>query len=102
MFDCVLPTRLGRHGTLLLPKGKINLRNSKWKTYFGPAMEDCDCPLCKNFTLAYVAHLIKAKEMFGGILCSMHYIRLLSRIIEGAREAIEENRFREYKKSILE
>ncbi len=101
MFDCVLPTRLGRHGTLLIPGGKINLRNAKWRDVFEPPMEDCDCTLCKNFTLGYVAHLIKAKEMFGGMLCSLHNIRVLSKTMEEARVAINNDEFIKFKNKIL-
>jgi queuine tRNA-ribosyltransferase len=92
---------LGRHGTLIVPGGKINLRNSQWKEVFEPPLAGCTCPCCSNFTLAYLSHLMRAKENFGGTLCSLHNIHILEKIMAGARRAIRENRYKEYKKAVL-
>ncbi len=97
MFDCVLPTRLARHGHAFTLNGKINLKNAKYKEDFSPVDENCDCYLCKNFTKAYVRHLIIASETFGQRLLSIHNIRFLIKIMENIRIAIKEDRFLEYK-----
>ena len=82
MFDCVLPTRLGRHGEAFSAEGNIKLSNAKYVKDFTPLTDDCDCYTCKNFTKAYLHHLIKEKEMLGGILLSLHNIAYLHKIVE--------------------
>lgn len=82
MFDCVLPTRLGRHGQAFSANGKITLLNAKHTKDFTPLTDDCGCYTCKNFTKAYLHHLIKEKEMLGGILLSLHNIVYLHKIVE--------------------
>ena len=96
MFDCVLPTRLARHGTLMTSQGRINIKNARYEKDFTPLDPDCDCYCCKNYTRAYLHHLMKCEEGFGGRLCSIHNIRFLIRTMEQAREAIKNDRFLEY------
>ena len=101
MFDCVLPTRLARHGALMTSTGRVNIRDAKYKEDFSPLDPNCDCYCCKNYTKAYLRHLYVADETFGKRLLSYHNIRFLIKVMEGAREAIKEDRFEEYKNSIL-
>ncbi len=102
MFDCVLPTRLARHGNAFTPQGKINLKNLKYKEDFLPLDSTCDCYTCKHYSKAYLRHLFTAKESLGGRLLSIHNIRFLIKLTENIREAIKENRFLEYKKEFLD
>ena len=97
MFDCVLPTRLARHGHAFTKYGKINLRNAKYKEDFSPVDSTCDCKCCKNYTKAYIRHLLVADETLGQRLLSIHNLRFLIRIMEDIREAIKEDRFLELK-----
>lgn len=101
MFDCVLPTRLARHGNAFTRNGKINLKNAKYKEDFTPIEDNCDCYTCKNYTKAYVKHLINCEESLGGTLLSIHNIRFLIKMTEEIREAIKENRFKEYKENFI-
>lgn len=102
MFDCVLPTRIARHGNAFTRNGKINLRNAKYKEDFTPLEENCDCYACKHYTKAYIRHLITANESFGGRLLSIHNIRFLIRLTEEIREAIQADTFLSYKKDFLQ
>ena len=102
MFDCVLPTRIARHGTLMTSKGRINIKKQMYKNDFTPLDPNCDCETCKNYTKAYLNHLFRTDEGLGNRLMSIHNLRFLIKLIEGARNAIKENRFQEYKKEILE
>ena len=88
MFDCVLPSRMGRHGTVLTSHGRLIARDKKYAESFEPLDPECDCYACKNFTKAYVRHLLKAKEMFGQRLCTWHNIAFLLDLMEDIREAI--------------
>ena len=101
MFDCVLPTRIARHGNAFTHSGKINLRNSKYKEDFTPIEEGCDCYTCKNYTKAYIRHLLVSKEQLAGRLLSIHNIRFLIRLTEDIRESIDNNTFTEYKNNFL-
>ena len=101
MFDCVLPTRLARHGNAFTRCGKINLKNAKFKEDFTP-IEECDCYTCKHYTKAYLRHLIVCDETLGGRLLSIHNIRFLIKMMEEIREAIKENKFSEYKQDFLD
>ena len=101
IFDCVLPTRIDRHGQAFTREGKINFNNAKYKEDFSPVEEGCDCYTCKNYTKAYVRHLITTDEMLGGRLLSIHNIRFLIKLTEELREAIKENRVLEYKEEFL-
>ena len=101
MMDCVLPTRIARHGTLMTHKGRINIKNSKFKEDFTPLDEECSCYTCKNYTKAYLRHLYVADEAFGKRLLSIHNVHFLLEITKKAREAIKEDRFNEFKEEVL-
>ena len=103
MCDCVLPTRLARHGTALTSKGKLVIRNANYERDFGKLDEECDCYTCKNYSRAYIRHLVKTNEILGIRLLSLHNLRFLTRLMENVRDAIEQDNllgFREefYKK----
>lgn len=102
LFDCVLPTRIARHGNAFTKNGKINIKNAKYKEDFTPLEDGCDCYTCQNYTKAYVRHLITANESLGGRLLSIHNIRFLIRLVEEIRIAIQEDRFTEYKKEFID
>ncbi len=102
MFDCVLPTRIARHGTLMTTHGRVNILNAKYADDFTPLDPDCDCYTCKNYTKAYLHHLMKVDEEFGKTLCSIHNLRFLVHNMELAREAIKEDRFNEFAKERME
>ena len=97
MFDCVLPTRIARHGTAMTSNGRVVIRNAKYKEDFTPLDDECDCYTCRNYTRAYIRHLFNANEQFGQRLVSIHNIRFLHRLVEQSRKAILENRFIEFK-----
>jgi len=101
MFDCVLPTRLARHGSLMTRLGRVNIKNEQYKEDFTPVEEGCDCYCCKNYTKAYLRHLYVSDETFGKRLMSIHNIRFLIRLMEEAREAIKEDRFGDFKDEVL-
>ncbi len=101
MFDCVLPTRIARHGNCFTKTGKINIKNAKYKEDFSSIEEDCDCYTCTHFTKAYVRHLIIAGEVNGGRLLSIHNIRFLIKLMEDIRKSIREDRFEDFKKSFI-
>ena len=102
MFDCVLPTRLARHGNAFTRTGKINLKNLKYKEDFTPIEDICDCYTCKHYTKAYIRHLITCDETLGGRLLSIHNIRFLIKEMEEIRESINNNTFQDYKKNFIE
>ena len=99
MFDCVLPTRIARHGNAFTRDGKMNIKNAKYKDDFAPIEGDCDCYACKNYTRAYIRHLITSNETFGARLLSIHNIRFLIKLTEEIREAIKNDNFLEYKEN---
>jgi len=101
MFDCVLPTRIARHGNAFTRTGKMNIKNAKYKEDFTPIEDTCDCYACKHYTKAYIRHLITADETFGARLLSIHNIRFLIRMMEEIRISIENESFLEYKESFL-
>ena len=101
MFDCVLPTRIARHGNAFTESGKINIRNLKYKEDFTPLSSSCDCYTCKYYTKSYIRHLMIANESFGARLLSIHNIRFLIRLTEGARASISEDRFLDFKNDFL-
>ena len=101
IFDCVLPTRIARHGNAFTRHGKMNLKNAKFKEDFTPIEESCDCYACRNYTKAYIRHLITVGETFGGRLLSIHNIRFLIKLTEEIRDSIKEDRFLEYKNDFI-
>jgi queuine tRNA-ribosyltransferase len=101
MFDCVLPTRLARHGALMTTHGRINIKDGQYEKDFTPIDDQCDCQTCKQYTRAYLRHLYRSEEILGKRLMSIHNLRFLIRVVEGARKAIEENRFLAYAKDVL-
>lgn len=101
IFDCVLPTRLARHANAFTRSGKINLKNLKYKEDFSSVDETCDCYTCKNYTKAYIRHLVTSNEMLGGRLLSIHNLRFLIKLTEELREAIKEDRVLEYREEFI-
>ena len=101
LFDCVLSTRIARHGNAFTRNGKINLRNLKYREDFTPIEMDCDCYTCRNFTKAYIRHLITSDELLGGRLLSIHNTRFLIKLVEDLREAIKENKVLEYREKFI-
>ena len=100
MFDCVLPTRLARHGAIMTRHGRINIQRAEYEHDFTPIDPECDCYTCQHYTKAYLRHLYKSKEGFGQTLNSIHNIRFLIKLCEEAREAIKEDRFAEFKEKV--
>lgn len=96
MFDCVLPTRTARMGTAFSSKGRMNMRNAKFEHDFTPLDHKCDCYTCKNFTRAYIRHLVKQNEMLGSILLSMHNIHFLLDLMRRARAAVIAGNYSEF------
>ncbi len=96
MFDCVLATRVGRNGTALTSDGKVVVRNGVYKEDFTPLDKECDCYACKNYTKAYLRHLINVGEMMGGMMLSLHNITYLNKLMREIRNAILEDSFTEY------
>ena len=101
MCDCVLPTRIARHGTLMTSQGRINIRKAMYKDDFTPLDPACDCYCCRNYTKAYLNHLHRADEGFGTRLMSIHNTRFLVKLMEDARRAIREDRYDDFKKETL-
>ena len=97
IFDCVLPTRIARHGTAMTSHGRLILKNKEFERDFTPIDDECDCYTCKHYTKAYIRHLIKAEEILGQRLVTIHNTRFLLRLMENIREAIKEDRFLEFK-----
>jgi len=100
-FDCVYPSRNGRHGHVYTNQGKINLFNAKYELDDAPIEEGCQCPACQTYSRAYIRHLLKAKEMLGMRLCVLHNLYFYNTMMEEIRDAIEEGRYQEYKKEKL-
>jgi len=101
-FDCVYPSRNGRHGHLYTKHGKINLFNARYELDARPIEEGCECPACRTYSRAYVRHLLKAKEMLGMRLCVLHNLYFYNNMMEEIRSALDEGRFGAYKKEILD
>lgn len=102
MFDCVLPTRIARNGTVWTKFGKINLNNSGYRIDPWPIDDSCDCYACRHYSRSYISHLIQEKEVFGIRLTTIHNLRFILRLMEEAREAIEGGSFAAFKKNFLE
>lgn len=100
-FDCVYPTRNGRHGHAYTNHGKINLLNARFEKDMRPIEEGCTCPACRTYSRAYIRHLLKAKEMLGLRLMVLHNLSFYNRLMAEIREAIENHRFKEYKEAKL-
>ena len=101
MFDCVLPTRIARHGTLMTSQGRINIKKAIYQNDFTPLDPNCDCYTCKNHTKAYLNHLFRNNEGLGSRLMSIHNLRFLIKLAEDIRQAIKEDRFLEFKEHVL-
>ncbi|MGO4971645.1 tRNA guanosine(34) transglycosylase Tgt [[Clostridium] aminophilum] len=101
-FDCVYPSRNGRHANVYTNHGKMNLMNSQYAKDLRPMEEGCQCPACRSYTRAYIHHLFKAKEMLGMRLCVLHNLYFYNKMMEEIRDAIDSQRFAEYKKAKLE
>ncbi len=101
MCDCVLPTRIARHGTLMTSEGRISIRKAIYKNDFTPLDPECDCYTCRNYTKAYLNHLQRTNEGFGTRLMSIHNLRFLVKLMEDARKAIKEDRFNDFKEETL-
>lgn len=98
MFDCVLPTRIARNGTVFTSSGKLVLKHARFKEDFNPLDENCDCRVCTSFTKAYIRHLLKAQEILGVRLTSYHNVYFLLTLMENIRTSIQANRFLSFKR----
>ncbi len=101
-FDCVYPSRNGRHGHVYTNHGKLNLFNAKYELDDRPIEEGCNCPACRNYSRAYIRHLLKAKEMLGMRLCVLHNLWFYNHLMEEIRSAIREHRYSSFKKEKLD
>lgn len=102
MFDCVLPTRLARHGALYTSHGRVNIRDAKYKNDLSPLDDNCDCYTCKHYTKSYLRHLYVSNEILGKRLLSIHNVRFLISFMEKMRTAIKEDKFLEFKDNYME
>ncbi len=102
MFDCVSPTRLGRHGVAYTHKGKITLKNTSFRADFDPLDTNCKCYTCQNHTRAYLAHLLRENELLGASLMSIHNLHFLVNLVDRAREAIKRSQFTQFKDEFLQ
>jgi queuine tRNA-ribosyltransferase len=102
MFDCVLPTRIARNGTLMTSTGRLVVKNAQFTRDFGPIDENCDCYTCRNYSRAYIRHLIKCDETFGIRLTSYHNLYFLLRLMEKVRQAIMEDRLGDFREEFFE
>ncbi len=102
MFDCVLPTRIARHGLAMTSAGRVNIKNAMYERDWEPLDPECDCYTCRNYSKAYLRHLFKSGEMLSSMLLSNHNLHFLIKMIGNIRKAIEEDRFLEYKKEFYD
>lgn len=102
MFDCVLPTRIGRNGTVFTSGGRIIVRDAKYAEDFSPIDPECDCYACRNFSRAYIRHLFKCREMFGLRLATWHNLRFLVKLMENVRDAIKNDRLADFRDEFFE
>ena len=102
MFDCVLPTRIARHGLAMTSHGRVNIKNAQYERDWEPLDPECDCYTCRNYSKAYLRHLFKSGEMLSAMLLSNHNLHFLINMMSEIRKAIEEERFLEYKKEFYE
>ena len=101
-FDCVYPSRNGRHGHVYTNDGKLNLFNAKYELDELPSEEGCGCPACKNYSRGYIRHLLKAKEMLGMRLCVLHNLYFYNHLMEEIRDAIDQGNYKQFKKQKIE
>jgi queuine tRNA-ribosyltransferase len=101
LFDCVLPTRLGRNGTLYTKNGKIHIMNTEYRENISPIEDDCKCYTCKNYSKAYLSHLFHGKEMLGGTLASIHNVYFIVNLVKQIRQSIFDENFEEFKNNFL-
>ena len=101
-FDCVYPSRNGRHGHVYTDRGRLNLKNAKYELDDRPIADDCDCPVCRTYSRAYIRHLLKAGAMLGLRFCVMHNLHYYNTLMEQIRDAISEHRFEAFRKEKLE
>ena len=102
MFDCVLPTRIARHGMAMTSQGRVNIKNKKYERDFTPLDPNCDCYVCRNYSRAYLRHLFKCDEILSAMLMTTHNLHFLIKTMENIRQAIDEDRFSEYKKEFFD
>lgn len=102
MFDCVLPTRIARHGMAMTSQGRVNIKNAKYERDFTPLDPECDCYTCRNYSKAYLRHLFKADEILSSMLMTTHNLHFLVNTMKNIRKSIEEDRFLEYKKEFYD
>ncbi|OMI25283.1 tRNA guanosine(34) transglycosylase Tgt [Bacillus haynesii] len=102
MFDCVLPTRIARNGTLMTSEGRLVVKNAKYERDFGPIDEQCDCYTCRNYSRAYIRHLIRCNETFGIRLTSYHNLYFLLKLMGQVRDAIREDRLGDFREEFFE
>lgn len=100
-FDCVSPTRVARNGAAYTEYGRINVRGSRYTENFTPIMESCDCYTCKNYTLAYISHLLRAKESLAGTLLSIHNERFIVKLVDDIRQSIDDGSFYQFRDDFL-
>ncbi len=96
MFDCVLPTRLARHGAALTPDGRLNLKNARFRRDFGPLDSECSCDACTNYSRAYLAHLVRENELLGHRLVTLHNVHFTMELCRRARQRILKSEFEEW------
>ncbi len=102
MFDCVLPTRNARNGSYFTRRGPLSIKQERWAEDFSPVDSECDCMVCRTYSKAYLRHLFKSQEILSSILASYHNLYFLNNLVKEIRNAINENRFEEYRKNFLE
>jgi len=102
MFDCVLPTRIGRNGTVMTSEGRVIIKNAQYARDYGPLDPNCDCYTCRNYTRAYIRHLIKCDETFGIRLTSYHNVYFLIKLMEQVKQAIREDRLGDFREEFFE
>ena len=102
MFDCVLPTRIARHGLAMTSHGRVNIKNKQYERDWGPLDPECDCYTCRNYSKAYLRHLFKCDEILSAMLMTNHNLHFLVKTMEKIRQAIDEDRFLEYKKEFYD
>jgi queuine tRNA-ribosyltransferase len=101
MFDCVLPSRLGRNGSAYTSRGRINIKGARYTDDFGPVDPDCLCPACRHYSAAYIRHLYKSNEILAARLLTIHNLFFYHALMAGIRAALAEDRFPEYRRAFL-